>query len=455
MPETTAVPTIATSTDRPAIAGRSARRLMVGISLGYFMVLLDSTILNVALPAIAVDLGGSVTGQQWTVSGYLVTFGALLLSAGAVADRFGARRVFLLGTALFGVTSLLCAVAPNLLLLILFRALQGAAAAMIPSSTLSLIGGLFPDPGARHRAIGSWALITGMGFAAGPLIGGLLLSIGPWHLVFAVNVPAALVAVLWCRSLPATPRGSGRLDPGTQCAAVLAGGLVINAVIQLGSDARHWWWTLPALAGLALVVLTERRSSAPALPRPVLRVPEVRQAVLSGFGIQLVMSGALFVLGLQLIDHRGMTPAVAGVALLPYLVGPLFGPLVSRLVATRGSRLPLLAGLVATAGGMTIAGLAVLLNVPLWLLLVGLLIAGPGLPLTLVPLTSQVVGGAPNGAGGVAGGLFNASRQLGGALGVAALGSFVRAWGPADGTGWALLAAAAVAAVILGCRIAR
>lgn len=423
--------------------------LLVGLSLGYFMVLLDSTILNVALPAIAGDLGGSVGGQQWTVSAYLVTFGGLLLSAGAVADRIGARRTFLIGIAAFAITSLLCACAPNLLLLIVFRALQGAAAALIPSSTLSLIGALFPGPGDRHRAVGIWALITGMGFAAGPLLGGLLLAIGPWHLVFAVNLLPAAVALLWCRRLPPTPRGAAGLDLRTQFAAVLAGGLTVNAIIAVGADPHRWWWLLPAVAALLLFGVTERRSAAPALPRPVLRVPPVRQAVLAGFGIQVIMAGALFVLGLHLVDHRGLSPALAGLTLLPYLAGPMFGPLVSRAVAAKGSRGPLLLGLVSTAAGMTITAVVVLLDGPVWWVAIGLLVAGPGLPLTLVPLTSQVVGGAPAGSGGVAGGLFNASRQLGGAIGVAGLGVFVRVWGSGAGAGGALLVVAAVAVVLV------
>jgi DHA2 family methylenomycin A resistance protein-like MFS transporter len=409
------------------------------------MVLLDSTILNVALPAIATDLGGSVGGQQWTVSSYLVTFGALLLSAGAIADRIGARRTFLIGIAAFGVTSLLCAMAPSLLLLVVFRALQGAAAALIPSSTLSLLGSLFPAPADRHRAVGIFALITGLGFAAGPLLGGLVLAVGSWHLVFAVNLLPAAVALLWCRRLPRTPTGAARLDLRTQTAAVLTGGLTVNAIIELGAAGQHWWWLLPALAAMVVFAAFERRSTAPALPRPVLRVAPVRQAVVLGYGIQEVMSGELFVLGLQLVQHRGLSPALAGVALLPYLVGPMSGPLVGRVVAKSGLRPPLIWGLATTAAGMTFGGAVVLADGPLWLLAMGLLVAGPGLPLSLVPLTSQVVGGAPAGAGGVAGGLFNASRQIGGAIGVAGLGIFVRVLGPGRGAGWALLAAGVVA----------
>ncbi len=430
-------------------AGGGSRWLLIGLALGYFMVLLDSTILNVALPAIATSLGGSVTGQQWTISAYLVTFGACLLSSGAVADRIGAKRTFLIGLAAFGAASLLCALAPNLLLLIIFRALQGAGAALIPSSTLSLIGAMFPDPAGRHRAVGGWALITGIGFAAGPLLGGLLLAVGSWHLVFLVNLPVALVALIWCRSLPASAPGKAALDGRSQLAAMVFFGLLINAVIQLGADPRRWWWFGPAVLALGLLVHSERRSSAPAIPLPVLRIGGVRQAVLVGFGIQVVMAGALFVLGLQLIDDRSLTPVLAGVALLPYLLGPMFGPFVARLVAARGPGLSLRCGLAATAIGLGSVGVTVIAQSPLWVTMIGLAVAGTGLPLTIVPMTSLVVGSAPAGTGGVASGLFNAARQIGGAVGVAGLGIFIRLGGPGVGAGWALVTVAAVAALLL------
>lgn len=443
------VPAVTTRPVATSDTRGGARWLLIGLALGYFMVLLDSTILNVALPAIATSLGGSVTGQQWTISAYLVAFGAFLLSSGAVADRIGARRTFLIGLVAFGVASLLCALAPNLLLLIIFRALQGAAAALIPTSTLSLIGAMFPDPAGRHRAVGGWALITGVGFAAGPLLGGLLLAVGSWHLVFLINLPVAVVALIWCRSLPASAPGKAALDGRSQLAAVVFFGLLINAVIQLGADPQHWWWFGPAVLALGLLVHSERHSSAPAIPLPVLRIGEVRQAVLIAFGIQLVMAGALFVLGLHLIEDQSLTPVLAGVALLPYLLGPMLGPFVARLVAARGAVLSLRWGLTATALGLGSVGVTVLAHAPLWATMIGLAIAGPGLPLTIIPMTSLVVGAAPAGSGGVASGLFNAARQIGGAVGVAGLGVFIRLGGAGDGAGWALVTVATVAAMLL------
>ncbi|WP_248581345.1 MFS transporter [Nocardioides sp. InS609-2] len=423
---------------------------LIGLSLGYFMVLLDSTILNVALPSIATDLGASVSGQQWTVTAYLVTFGAFLLSSGAVADWIGARRTFLIGLAAFGAMSLMCALAPNLLTLVVFRALQGAAAALIPASTLSLIGAMYVDSAMRHRAVGLWALLTGVGFAAGPLVGGAVLAVGSWHLIFSVNVPIALIALLCCRGLPSPARGSQRLDLLTQVIAVAFFGLLINALIQLGQDVRYWWWVLPAATAALAFWGSERRSSAPAIPLSLFRVATVRRAIITGFGIQIIMAGALFVLGLHLIDRRGLSPVGAGAALLPYVAGPLFGARVGRLVVQRGLRTPLMWGLALTTIGMMVTGAAVLTHAPLVVVMVGLLCAGPGLPLTLVPLTSQVVGGAPPGTAGVAGGLFNAARQLGGALGVAVLGAFVHRWSAGTGAGWALIVAGAAAVVLWG-----
>jgi DHA2 family methylenomycin A resistance protein-like MFS transporter len=422
-------------------------RRLIGISLGYFMVLLDATILNVALPDLARDLGGSIAAQQWAINAYLVAFGALLLSSGAIADRFGAARVFVFGIAAFAVTSVLCAVAPTLGLLIAFRVLQGASAAAVPSATLALLGAMYPDAKARARAVGHWAALTGLGFAAGPLLGGVLVDLGGWRMVFLVNLPAALAGLLLARGLDVEiPRRAARLDLRGQLAAIVTFALLIDTVIQIPSGDELVPAVLTVIAA-ALLVVSERHSAAPAFPPVLLRVRDVRWSLGLGVAVQFQMIGGLFVLGLYFLNARHYGPMRTGFAFIPMTTGPLFGPLAARLVGRAGPRRTIRFGLLVSIAGNLLTSAAVLAGLPFPVIVLTLFFMGIGMPFTLVPLTAQLVGAAPVGSGGVAGGLFNAVRQIGGALGVAVLGGLVAARGPGDGAGYALAASAAVIAI--------
>ncbi|MFT4262311.1 MAG: MFS transporter, partial [Nocardioides sp.] len=412
----------------PALRRTHDQLLLCGICLGYFMVLLDASVLNIALPSISADLGGSATGQEWTISAYLVAFGGLLLSGGGVTDRYGARRVFLLGVGGFAVASALCAAAPSLGLLIGFRVLQGASAALIPSSTLALLAALRPDPAERHRAMGLFALVTGVGFAAGPVLGGVLLAVGDWRLLFVVNLPVAVIAMAVGRVAPPVGRRPARLDLVAQGAMVLAGTLLVFSVIEGSGHPSRLLWSVPAtVTALLLVVAAERRSPSPALPAQVLHAPGIAVATALGFGIQVILAGGLFVLGIYLVGVRALSPARAGLVTLPFTLGPLLGPWVGRFGARAGARTSVLLGLVLIAAGMTAAGWTVATGAALPVTMLALLIAAPGLPLTIIPITMMTVAGAPAGYAGVAGGLFNAARQIGGAVGVGALGGVLRA----------------------------
>jgi DHA2 family methylenomycin A resistance protein-like MFS transporter len=268
---------MASSIISPSAPGSAARPerppgrtvALLGISLGYFMVLLDMTVLSVAEPDLARSFGTSVAGLQWAVTGYTVVFAALLLSAGAVADRFGAHRVFRVGIAVFGAGSLLCAAAPRLWVLVVLRALLGAAAAACVPASMVLIARLYPQPVDRARAVASWAAISGAAVAAGPIAGGVLVDLAGWRGIFLINVPLAMVVLaLTAGRGMRCPTGNRPIDWVTQTAACGLLALLTDTLIAAGSSAwAHTAWSGAGtvLAGLVFLVL-ERRSTAPVLP---------------------------------------------------------------------------------------------------------------------------------------------------------------------------------------------
>jgi MFS transporter, DHA2 family, methylenomycin A resistance protein len=430
---------------------------LLGIALGYFMVLLDMTVLSVAEPDLSRSLGCSVAGLQWAVTGYTVAFGALLLSAGAAADRFGAHRLFLGGVAAFGAGSLLCAAAPGLWTLVVLRALLGAAAAACVPSSMALISRLFPEPVERARAVAVWAAVSGAALAAGPIAGGLLVGVAGWRAVFLVNVPIAALSLALVSGkgvrCPAAP--SRRIDRTGQILACAALALGTDALIALGG--RHWAhtaWSLGASAAAGgLFAVRERRSISPVLSRAVLRAPGMAAMLLAGAAVGFTLTGALFVLPLLLQQRLGYSAVDTGLAFLPMTVPTAFNPLLTgRIVARSGPRGPVLAGLCLLAAGAAGMGAVVWTGAPYVLLAAGLAAAGFGVSFALPALTTAIIRLAPEGAAGAAGGLFNALRQLGATMGVAVLGAFVtvaphRAAGRADhGVAGALLLAAAVCA---------
>lgn len=386
----------------------SSRRL-VGFSLAYFLVLLDTTMLTIALPDLRATFGGSLAGQQWAVNAYTVTFAAALLTGGSVADRYGAARVFRVGVAAFGALSLVCAVSPSLEVLIGSRALLGVAGALCLGGSLGLIAQLYPEPAARARAMGVWAAITGTALAAGPLLGGLLVSQYGWRAVFLINPPLAVVSLLGLAGV-VSPAGRRRIDWGVQALACVFLGLLAETAIGRSALAG-----IGAAVALAVLVVVERRSDAPALPGGLLRStwPELAAGTVANFAF----AGALFALTLLLQEERHLTPLAAGLAFLPLTLPMTVNPLLTgRIVARYGPRVPVLAGLVLLAGGLT--GLALTEVMVPWMLMTGF-----GLSFCLPALMAGMVAVAPAGTAGTAGGVLNAARQMGATLGVAFAGA--------------------------------
>ncbi|MFD0735606.1 MFS transporter [Planotetraspora mira] len=434
---------------RAALRPRRRAATLLGISLGYFMVLLDMTVLSVAEPDLAASLHTSIAGLQWATTGYTVVFAALLLSSGAVADRYGADRVFRSGVAVFGAGSLLCALAPTLGILVALRVVLGMAAAACVPASMAMITRLYPDAAERTRAVATWAATSGAAMAAGPIVGGALVGLAGWRAIFLVNVPIAiLVLVLTAGRAVHRPRGDRRIDWAAQVTACIVLALSTDALIAAGSRS----WPHAAASGAAAVlagavfVLVERRSPAPVLNRALLRAKGVGAGLSVGAAVNFTLSGGLFVLPLLLQQERRLGPIATGLAFLPLtLPFALNPPITGRIVVRLGARPPILAGMTLMTGGGAVLCCAVRFGAGYGWLALGLLLTGLGVSFALPALVTAVMGVAPEGTAGAVSGLLNATRQTGATLGVAAMGASV-SLGAGAGSAYAFLLAALVCA---------
>jgi DHA2 family methylenomycin A resistance protein-like MFS transporter len=406
----------------------SSRPLVLAVMCtGYFLVLLDVTVINVALPSIGGELGAGVAGLQWVVDGYALALAALLLACGTAGDVRGHKRIVLTGLAVFGVASLACGLAPSVGALIAARAAQGVGAALLLPGTLAIISRTFPDAAEQARAIGVWAGVGGIALPAGPLLGGVLVETLGWRWVFFLNVPIVLVAgAVAAVVVPAeTPRG-GRLDLAGTALAALALAAAVFAVIQAGRDglgAPVVVAAIVALAALAAFVRVESRAAEPMLPLGTLRRPAFAIANAVAGAMNLGTLGLLFLLTLylQTVQHR--SALLAGVALLPLFVPlALLAPSAGRVAARTGPRPLMVAGLLLAAAGTAL--------VVIWsagttypVLLPALLGWGVGLALLTPAVVAAAIAAVPAERTGLASGVNNTARQAGGAIGIAGYGA--------------------------------
>lgn len=419
-------------TEQTRARARSAALALVVISVGYLMVIVDSTAVNVALPVIGRAAHGDVTWLQWVVDGYTLSFAGLLLTGGALAERLGARRVFSAGLMLFTGASAACGLAPGLPFLVAARVAQGAGAALLVPSSLVLLQAAYPTPAGRARAIGIWGAIAGVGAASGPIVAGLLVTAWSWRGVFFLNLPLAVAAMaLGARSVPAPGRSQRDVDLPGQVLGIAGLGLFTAALVQAGQAG----WTSPVvLAGFCLAaaacagfVVAERGAAEPMLPLHLFARPPFRAGSTVGLLINLGFYGQLFLMSLYLQEIRGYSALAAGLALLPEAALISIASAVSgRIMARTGPRVPMLAGLVL--GGAGLLGLIAAGARTEYVVLVAPMAAtGFGMALTMPAATAAVIEAAPSGRAGIASGVINAARQAGGVLGVALLGSLVRA----------------------------
>jgi MFS transporter, DHA2 family, methylenomycin A resistance protein len=411
------------------VRGRAAAAL-ISVCLGFFVIQLDVTIVNVALPAIQREIGGSLAGLQWVVDGYTLALAAIMLTAGSAADRVGARRIFTLGLAAFAIGSAACAAAPQLGVLIAARAVQGlGASAMLPCS-LALLVHQFPDPRQRARALGVWGGMGSLGVALGPVAGGVLVTVAGWRSIFLVNVPICLLTIVLLRRYatesPANP------DRKTDVPGLLLGVTMLAALTASFITAGQQGWLAPlpgALLGAGLVTAwlflrAERRHPHPLLPLTLFRSRNFSGATAVGMIFNLVLYGSLLCLSLYLQEGRHEPVLATGLLLLPSSVFTGLGSLASgRLTARLGPRLPMIAGLTLAAAGTALLATAGTAT-PLALILAGSVLIGL-ISLAMPAMTAAVVGAAGPEHAGAASGILNTARQSGGALGVAVLGSLL------------------------------
>lgn len=445
---------------------RRRRMLVLAICCSsLFIVSLDNTIVNLALPSIQREFAASVSALQWTIDAYTLTIACLLLLAGSTADRIGRRRVFQTGLVLFGVGSLLCSLAPNVGSLIAFRALQAVGGSMLNPVAMSIITNTFTDHRERARAIGVWGAVIGVSMSLGPVVGGVLVDSVGWRSIFWINVPiVAAAVVLAARFVPESraPRAR-RFDPYGQALVVLTLGGVTFGVIE---GPGHGWGSplivgcfVVAVVAAVLLVAVESRRRDPLIDPRFFRSAPFSAATVTAVAAFASLAGFLFLNALYLQDVLGFSPLHAGLLTLPMAVmAGLLPPLSGRLVAGRGPRISLLAG----GAGLTLGALILLValeaDTPIGVLILAYAVFGIGFGMINAPITNTAVSGMPITQAGVAAAVASTSRQVGSALGVAVLGSLVTAringpiasgFADASRIGWAVMVGCGVVILVL------
>ncbi|WP_369259654.1 MFS transporter [Streptomyces sp. R35] len=436
---------------QPMVSARRRWTVLAVCCLSMFLVGLDTTIVNVGLPAIGRGLGVGTRGLEWTVDAYTLVLASLLISSGALADRFGRRRVFQSGLAVFGAASLVCAVAPSAGVLIAARAVQGIGASMLSPVALAIVVNAMPDPRERAQAIGVWASVFGLSMAAGPVTGGALLAGFGWRSVFWINLPVIVAALVLSAVFVPESRAqrARRLDLPGQALLTVVIGVSVGVLIE---GPRVGWASLPALGAYVVVVAAAvgfvwagTRRSEPLMDPRLFRSPVFSGAVLGAVAVFVALNVTLLLNTLYLQHTRGWTPLAAGVATLPMAAGAtVCAPLSGRLVGRTGPRLPLLlAGGFITVGGLCLVGLDQ--HTSVLLLLLAYLLIGIGFGFANAPITNTAVSGLPPARAGVAGAITSTARQFGSALGIAIAGGLVAGTTPtglahASRPGWILVA---------------
>jgi EmrB/QacA subfamily drug resistance transporter len=401
------------------------------VAFGLFMIMLDNTIVNVALPAIEHSLHMSISSLEWIVTAYALTFAALLITGGKLGDMFGRRKMFMVGLVVFTLASLACGLAPSAGFLIGARAVQGIGAALMNPATLSIITATFP-PKERGQAIGIWAGVSALALAIGPLLGGLIVDNINWHWIFYVNVPVGVVGIVVSYFFIKESRDTSH-EQSIDLPGLVTSGASLLALSYALIEGNNHGWTSPEILGLfagaavllAAFILLEMRQRLPMLDLSLFKIGSFVGANLVAMLVSLGMFGVFFYISLYVQNILGYSPTKAGAIFLPMtiliiLVAPIAGKLSDRI----GSRWLM-------GAGMGILGVSLLLyqriglHTGFWSLLPQLLLGGLGMALTMSPMTSAAMGSVPIDKAGVGSGVLNSFRQMGGSLGIALMGAIL------------------------------
>ena len=407
---------------------------LAAVAFGLFMIMLDNTVVNVALPSIGRDLHVSVSSLEWVVTAYALTFAALLITGGKLGDLFGRRRIFVVGIAIFTLSSLACGLAPSAGFLIGARAVQGVGAALMNPASLSIITATFP-PRERGQAIGIWAGVSAMALAIGPLVGGLIVENINWNWIFFINVPVGVLGIVVSQLVIKESRDTSHEQSIDVPGLITSSAGLFALTFALIEGTAHGW-TSPEIVGsfaaavvlLVAFVLLERYQRLPMLDLSLFKIGSFTGSNLVAMLVSLGMFGVFFFVSLYIQNILGWSPTQAGASFLPMtlliiLVAPIAGKLSDRI----GSRWLM-------GAGMTLVSISLLfyqrvgLHSTFWTLLPAMLLGGVGMAMTMSPMTAAAMSSVPVDKAGVGSGVLNSFRQLGGSLGIALMGAILASY---------------------------
>jgi EmrB/QacA subfamily drug resistance transporter len=407
---------------------------LAAVAFGLFMIMLDNTVVNVALPSIERDLHVSISSLEWVVTAYALTFAALLITGGKLGDLFGRRRIFVVGIAIFTLSSLACGLAPSSGFLIGARAVQGVGAALMNPASLSIITATFP-PRERGQAIGIWAGVSAMALAIGPLVGGLIVDNINWNWIFFINVPVGILGIIVSQLVIKESRDTAH-EQSIDVPGLVTSSAGLFALTFALIEGNGHGWTSPEILGLfaaavmllVAFVFLERYQRLPMLDLALFRIGSFTGSNLVAMLVSLGMFGVFFFVSLYLQNILHWTPTKAGAAFLPMtlliiVVAPIAGKMSDRI----GSRWLM-------GGGMTLVSISLLLyqrvglHSTFWTLLPAMVLGGVGMAMTMSPMTAAAMSSVPVDKAGVGSGVLNSFRQLGGSLGIALMGAILASY---------------------------
>lgn len=401
---------------------------LVVLAMGFVMATLDTTVVNVAIADIQNSLEISFTGITWVVDGYILTFASFLLAGGSLANRYGAKNIYILGLCFFVLASLLCAVAQTADVLIAARLLQGAGAALFMPSSLSLLALSYTDEKQRAKMFGIWAAIVSTSAGLGPFVGGVLVDMTGWQSIFIINLPIGMISLFFTyRIIAQSPRVQGKLNFTSHGLGIITLACFCFTLIEGPSMG---WFSLPIVSSTSIAVLSailfiarERKTENQIIPSQLFRDSRFSAANMVGFLLNFSLFGGIFMLSLFLQEARGASPFMAGLQLLPMMAVFVVGNLLFAKVATHlGSRLPMLLALFTAGLGSLLLVIFISPSMPYWLLAIIFSIINLGVGVTVPAMTAIVMQAAGPSHANIAGATLNANRQIGALVGVAVMG---------------------------------